>query len=533
MGTGEVREPNQWNEKIATFANYCLISAMMTCIAISLVQFGEYVFPVWQGDYLPWVIFGVALEATYTTRGARKLAVLSPEWLIYRGVELVVILFALRVGLFFLRDFSQLTINWEAWREGFLANIFSVEYLIASFMVIIFWILASRFSSDLTELEVDEYLQDEIVPVEFFKERDQIRQHLIDQILFYGAGMVLLVSLMRADLELFTGLRPATVSSVINVVAYFVLALALLSQTQLSVLRTSWRIQKIQLNVNLSSRWVVFSVLFLAGLAILSIFLPTGYSLGFLAVLGIILSFFIFAFTFIWQFILFLFFALLSVFGVTRERMNFQPPPPPPSIAPDASTGFEMPAWLDVLRMILFTFILVSVIGYSLYQYQKQHRAVWEKFGKFPLILKLKAIWKWLVKKLAGANRIIVHAVEKRVQQFQSARKGNLLKELPGLLSLRRLSPKEKVRFYYLAMIRRGKDYGIPRQPNQTPQEYQEKLRISLPEVEGDIEALTDAFMEARYSQHEIGEDLAGSVRRWWEKIRRILRMDRKGGIDG
>jgi hypothetical protein len=529
---GEVREPIQLNEGIAIFANHCLISAMIACVAISLVQFGEYVFPVWQGGYLPWVIFGVALEGTYTTRGARKLAVLSPEWLLYRGVELVVILFGLRVGLFFLRDFSQFTLDWEAWREGFWVNIFSVEYLIAAFLVILFWILAIRFASDLADLEVDEYLQDEFVPVDFFKERDQVRQHLIDQILVYGTGMVILVSLMRADLELFIGMRPAMRSSVLNVVAYFVLALALLSQTQLIALRTSWRIQKIELNVNLTSRWVIFSVLFLIGLAILAIFLPTGYSLGFLAMLGTILSIFIFAITFIWQVILFLFFALLSVFGITRESMNFQPPAPPPPLASDPSTGFEMPPWLEVLRMLLFGFILAGVISYSLYQYQKQHRAVWEKFGRFPLVLKLKAIWIWLIKKLVGANQIIIHAVERRVQQLQLARRGDPLGDLRGLLSLRHLSPKEKVRFYYLAMIRRGKDYGIPRQPNQTPQEYQEKLRTSLPEVEGDIDALTDAFLEARYSQHEIGEDLAGLVRRWWERIRRILRRDRKGGID-
>jgi hypothetical protein len=85
------------------------------------------------------------------------------------------------------------------------------------------------------------------------------------------------------------------------------------------------------------------------------------------------------------------------------------------------------------------------------------------------------------------------------------------------------------VLFYYLAMVRRGGEYGIAREPDQTPYEYQLKLQASLPEINRDLAALTEAFVEARYSRHEISEDQVGLVRRWWERIRRTLRRWRKG----
>jgi len=85
------------------------------------------------------------------------------------------------------------------------------------------------------------------------------------------------------------------------------------------------------------------------------------------------------------------------------------------------------------------------------------------------------------------------------------------------------------VRFYYLALVRRGGEYGLPRQPDQTPREYQLKLQSSLPEIDEDLAAMTAAFYEARYSQHDISEDKAGLVRQWWQRIRRNLRSWRKG----
>jgi len=89
---------------------------------------------------------------------------------------------------------------------------------------------------------------------------------------------------------------------------------------------------------------------------------------------------------------------------------------------------------------------------------------------------------------------------------------------------LRRLSPRQKILFFYLALVRRGREKGFRRQAWQTPYEYGETLREALPEVNEDLSAMTDTFVEARYSHHLISDERVGFMKRWWLRVRRALR---------
>lgn len=524
-----LKESIRWNEKVATFVSHWLVSLMLTCVMITLVQFGEYLFPNWQGGYLPWVALVVALEAMYTKREARRLNLFSLEWVVYRGVELVVLFLGLKLILYLLREPAQLWIDLSSWQQDFFSNFFSGEYLIASALMFTFWVLAGQFAEDLADLEGDEKLMEGVYPVNITAERSQIRQQLVDRIIVYGAGMVILVSLMRIDLESFLGYRPRMGSTIINVVAYFVLALALLSQTQLAILRASWSTQRISLSINLVSRWVIYSLLFLAGLAALAIVLPTSYTLSLLSVLGFLLSWLIFVISLTGHLLLTFWFVFLSLFGGDQSGARTNPPlpPPPPSTALE---GGGFPAWYEILRSILFWVIFLGVTGFSIYQYTKQHEALWEKVRQLPGMTILRKIWQWLQEEFRSVNRMASRVVENSLARVRGVRKVEPLKEVKNFINLRRLSARQKVLFYYLAMVRRGDEYGISRQPAQTPHEYQVKLQTSLPEVDQDLAAMTAAFYEARYSRHEISEDQAGWVRQWWERIRRMLRRWRKGG---
>jgi len=92
-----------------------------------------------------------------------------------------------------------------------------------------------------------------------------------------------------------------------------------------------------------------------------------------------------------------------------------------------------------------------------------------------------------------------------------------------GFISLRRLSPRERVLFFYRALARRGSESGLPRRPSQTPHECAVPLESALPEAISEITLLTEAFVEARYSHHEITTGQANLVRRWWEPIKKAL----------
>ena len=90
-------------------------------------------------------------------------------------------------------------------------------------------------------------------------------------------------------------------------------------------------------------------------------------------------------------------------------------------------------------------------------------------------------------------------------------------------VNLHRLSSREKAIFFFLSLVRRGEEKGLPRQKAQTPHQYADKLQSSLPDVEADLDTMAASFVEARYSLHPISEEEAGIVRRAWNHVRRAL----------
>ena len=88
----------------------------------------------------------------------------------------------------------------------------------------------------------------------------------------------------------------------------------------------------------------------------------------------------------------------------------------------------------------------------------------------------------------------------------------------------RKLSPRQQVQFFYLAMLRRSGERGLPRRAAQTPYEYARTLKSQLLDVDEDVTAMTDEFIEARYSRHEITPEKVGLVRRAWEHIKQALK---------
>jgi hypothetical protein len=92
-----------------------------------------------------------------------------------------------------------------------------------------------------------------------------------------------------------------------------------------------------------------------------------------------------------------------------------------------------------------------------------------------------------------------------------------------GLISLRTLDPRRRVYFFYLALIRRSGEQGVVRKPSQTPSEYAVQLEKALPLESEDIDSITAAFVEARYSRQEVDSRKAELVKATWGRIRRAL----------
>jgi hypothetical protein len=91
-----------------------------------------------------------------------------------------------------------------------------------------------------------------------------------------------------------------------------------------------------------------------------------------------------------------------------------------------------------------------------------------------------------------------------------------------NFIRLNALSAREQIRYFYLSTVRRAGERGVPRDRSETPSEFAADLKENWPEAEGDIEALTDAFLHARYSRQEI-EDVS-PVKQTWKRVKSSLR---------
>jgi len=165
-------------------------------------------------------------------------------------------------------------------------------------------------------------------------------------------------------------------------------------------------------------------------------------------------------------------------------------------------------------------------------------------------VTKLVSIWAWLRSQMGGVNRQISAAISVGLARLRS--RGERLEGASSwhFVNPRRLSPRQQVLFYYLAMVRRGGDRGVRRKSSQTPSEYSHSLvdallggapnqdalapghqaadthagALNKEPIGDEIAVITDRFIEARYSTRQVSRQEASLAQRSWQRIRRVLR---------
>jgi hypothetical protein len=121
----------------------------------------------------------------------------------------------------------------------------------------------------------------------------------------------------------------------------------------------------------------------------------------------------------------------------------------------------------------------------------------------------------------------VADALTTGLERIRARRAGRKESGWGGFINPHRLDPRQQVYFFYQALIRRGNESGLARGLSQTPYEYASTLDDALPDVDEDVDAMTEAFVEARYTPRVVEEHKAGLVRTYWERIRRALRSRR------
>jgi hypothetical protein len=526
MTRSPLREFFNTNERLTRLASHFLVAGMMVCLAIAVRNLAERIAPGWQGGYIPWMALLLSAEAQYSRRLVRRESDLYTSSLVYRLGEWVVIGLLIKLFLASSTGLSLFLREMLSWGEGFWANFFDPEYVFVLFLAFVIWYLSGNFAGQLLELEGDRFLLEADIEVGIISDRTAVRRGLALRVLTIGMLMIFITALLRWDYQNLWGERPVPTYSLSYVMVYFVFGLGLITLSHFSARRAVWALERIPISREIGKSWLAYGVLFLFSISLLAFILPTGYSLGLLATVQYLLQL-------LSQVIYFIFFLLSLPFiylfrklaGASEISEVEQPLPSPefnpPPVTTPVSDGLP---WFDLIRSIVFWAIFLAIVVYAFKVFIEQNEYLWQRLRALPGWRYLAAFLNWLAANFKHMDQKVRSAIQGGFMQLSRSGGERPPRQDAGFLKLRTLSPRQKVLFFYLALLRRGQESGFPRQPSQTPFEYAQSLEEALPEVGDDLESLTGAFVEARYSRHTISPDSANLVRHYWGRIKHALR---------
>jgi uncharacterized protein DUF4129 len=465
---------------------------------------------------------------------------LSTEWLIAMGAQWVVILLVIRLLLSYANGIDSLRNDLALFASGYLEKFFTPEYVASLMLAFAVWILTRVFLDLIDEIGLDQrtalgeenVMPDNPVPA---------HQRMVNLILVIGIVLVILAAMTRMNLRSIVsapGRIPAVEFSSFSgaeagVLLYFIFGLALLSLSRLMSLHTHWNRQRIPISSrNLTRQWGIYSLLFLLLLGLIVGILPAGDSIGFFSLVFMALGFLFRVFLFLTQLVIGLILFLLSLpfllLGKTPPAVAESAPPPLPTFptAPIPSpTNNEI---LTLIRSVFLWGVLIAIVLFALFQFFRQHGGIGPALRKSRITNWLMLAWQWLYRNMEKTRGDLTRLVVAGWQGMASRLEGRRILPPVSLIRPRSLDPRRQIYFYYLAMVRRGGEQGIARQPSQTPSEYAALLEEELPAASEDIGSITDAFVEARYSRSEIDSGKAEAVKILWGRIRHILQSKSK-----
>jgi hypothetical protein len=528
------------NERAFHHISYALVFLLMCCTILTLSILIDSVFPEWHAAILAGMALFVVIDRLYTYRQIKKMTFLSSEWLIALSTQWVVILLVTRLVLSYSSGIDSLRNDLSLFASGYLENFFTPEYVTSLLLAFVVWTLTRQFLDLIDEIGLDQrtaLVEETVMP----DNPVPAHQRMVSLILILGIVLVILTAMTRMNLRSIVttpGKIPDVVFSSFSgaeagALLYFIFGLGLLSLSRLMSLHTHWNRQRIPVSSrNLTRHWGVYSLLFLLLLGLIVGILPAGDSIGFFSLIIMALGFILRVFLFLGQLILGLILILLSLpFLMFGKSAPAEAPTSPPPFPTFPTTPALPPTSNEILMLLRSVFLwggLIIVVLFALYQFIRQHENVVTTLRKSRITNWLLLAWQWLYRNVEKTGGDLSRLVAAGWQRMTAQREGKQILPPGRLFRLRSLDPRRQIYFYYLAMIRRSAEQGIPRRPSQTPSEYAVLLEKELPSANEEVESLTKVFVEARYSRQEVDSGKVEVVKKLWGRIRDALQSKSK-----
>lgn len=512
------------HELLSRWIGYFLVIGMMVCLGSSAAMLLNR-FIAGPAGYLPWLTGLIAIEGIITQSRMRRTVDMNLSPAAYVLVEWVVAAFLIRVVIYIYSGWGSFLVDLARVQEQFILSFLNGEFVFTLIICLLAWASARMYTEDLRDLGDDRVLL-LIRDGEVASNRALIRKRITSRVLAIGFGMVLLTTLANIDIAQFNWEMFQSKIKSLSLVVYFVMGLILMSLAHFAALRAAWAWERIPIDVHIGRRWVINSLLMLSIIGLVAFLLPARYSVGLFEAVSYILYFFSLFIYAIFALIQIPIFLIISLFGQlfqTDTPRITDRIPPPPQLPAQAYQGNETEMSL-IFKSILFWVVLIGVIVYAIIQFIRQNKGLVQ-------VLKQKRGWQlilqafaWVRKQMQGVRTTISTMVEKTIQQMASMVRRNRSGEAWNYLNLRSLTPQQRIRFYYLALIRRSSEVGITRKSSQTPYEYAQTLAGDVAGNEQELNEMTEAFIEARYSTHPISPEQVGRTRQAWDRLRQILK---------
>ena len=508
-----------------------LVIVLAMCLAAGFIAVAQVISPGWgQGIVLPFLLL-ISAESVYTTWWLT-----SPQRRGYRTArfrlgEAFVLLLLARVVAFWMANRwpnGQSLLQWLQDPLSFLDGTF----FFLGFLTLVCWSEGALMMGILERMSLK---PDELVikplPARTMdwnevRARHPSRADLLREFTAHWlwGGLVLAICAGLSRVELLPasgqligishlGLSPLLQAALVT---YFLGGLLLVSQGRLAVLRARWQYEGTPTDPTVVRRWGRLGLGILIAIGLIAALLPFGSSFA-LAQLFMAIINFLMQLTYLMMLIfLSVLNGLLGLLGIrTDEITNVieQESPPAPELLRE---GIQLPEWLGGMLIWL---IMAGIVVYSLTAYLSG-RGLHLNRGW------LRWLWAWLLSRLGfwqGKLKMVTQRVRTLVQSRRMNEAGG--ETAPWhFLSLRRLNPREQVRFFYLSTVRRATVHGVPRRPSETPREYEDDLKLNWPELDQELTSLTNFFIYARYSQHELRVEEARHAQQAWKRIKALLR---------
>ena len=509
-----------------------LIAAMLVCLAAPFARTLEWLMPGWDSTYLLVFAFFAGLEGILSERALRKRGITGWQYLLSRVAEALILLLLLKLVNYIALGLDQLVadaLTWFSNPKGF----FTIEDSLTGLLFLVLWAGALYVARQASELDLDESPAcppPDKTSTEYYLWLTQPppvrhRQEALDWLgeTFVWGGIAILLSSAMIHFLMPTAQVPA-----LPTLLYFALGVALLSQARFGVSHAAWRAQGIPIQPGIGRRWLFWAIIFLVGVALVARLLPTEYTMGPVLALFRLIGIIAQVMMIIITLIMYLLAILLSFVMPNMERPSRPPLGLEAVPLAEQATGAAWQAWLEVVLSVLFWAVILVIVGYAF------HRFVRDRFGLLAEEEGAEQTWwgrflVWL-RDLWRQWRTWRHEAQDRLARRRAGRKkASIAATLSRFLSLRRLPPRELVRYFYLSAAKRAAQAGQPRRPGQTPYEYQATLDGRFPDLEPDLTGLTDAFVQARYSHQPVHKEDAQAAKPLWQRIKAALRRRRVG----